>query len=326
MTDEKEKFNILVYKNGDKEFRIKSNTSYQVVSKFDADAPDGLQKIRTTKVPDPSIGNNTINLATFDLDRNIYDTGLSSESKALLRLYKNDRDAVQAALRDITKHITNPLMSIVGKNIEPTNFEFWDDLSYKDLVADKVFKTSDPLQRFQLYSLILHGKLAPIEFESDTYFRQSAQFSVENKEEVIGTTQKKALLKAKAVRYFGNLYESNKKALHSILEWMNITGLENADEALMTTVFTNWLERDDNQNPEQFLEVYEQYYNTKSGKAILDIFTGLRQLQKDKLVKRTPEGIVMKDHLLAKDLKESAKMISKDSDLLEVFYALTDKE
>jgi hypothetical protein len=315
-----EDFSILVYKNGDKEFRIQSNTPYQIVSKFDADAPDGFQKARTTKVPDPSVGYNGTPLAFYDLDRSVYDTALTEYSKSLVKLYP-DVDDRKRALQEITKRITNPLITLKGKEtIEPNNFQFWDDFRI-DLAIDEILNTSNPLHLFYLYSLIIHGKLAPVEFESESYFKNNAQFSVENKESVINVSQKRELEKSKAISRFFTLHEDDEPALLAILEWMGITGLEGADEALMNTVFKNWLEKDDNQNPKEFLKTYDQYYKTKSGKNVLDIFKGLKDLQKLKKVKKTTEGVLFEEEIIGKDFKEAAQKVATNKELLEKFYA-----
>lgn len=313
-------FSILVYKNGDKEFRIQSNTPYQIVSKFDADAPDGFQKVRSTKVPDPSVGYNGTPLAFYDLDRAVYDTALTEYSKALVKLYP-DVDERKRALTEITKKITNPLIALKGKDtIEPSNFQFWDDFRI-DLAVDEILNTANPLHLFYLYSLIIHGKLAPIEFESESYFKNNAQFSVENKESVINISQKRELDKSKAISRFFTLHEDDESALLAILEWMGITGLEGADEALMNTVFKNWLEKDDNQNPKEFLKTYDNYYKTKSGKNVLDIFKGLKDLQKSKKAKKTTEGVLFEEEIIGKDFKEAAEKVATNKELLEKFYA-----
>lgn len=314
-------FSILVYKNGEKEFRIQSNTPYQIVSKFDADAPDGFQRMRTTKVPDPSVGVNGTPLAFFDLDRGVYDTALTEYSKALVKLYP-DSDDRKRALQEITKRITNPLITLkTRESVDPSNVVFWDDFRI-NLAIDEVLNTSNPLQLFYLYSLIIHGKLAPVGFESDSYFKNNAQFAVENKESVINISQKRELEKSKAISRFVTLHEDDEPALLAILEWMGITGLEGADEALMNTVFKNWLEKDDNQNPKEFLNTYDNYYKTTSGKNVLDIFKGLKDLTKLKKVKKTTEGILFEDEIIGSNFKVAAEKIATSKDLLEKFYAV----
>jgi len=160
---------LLVYSNGEKKFYIEPDTAYQIIAKYDADAPDGFQKVRTTKLPDPSVAVNGTPLAFYDMDRQVFDTALTENSKALIKLYP-DAEERRRALTKITKHITNPLLSLKG-NIEPNNFALWDDFSFP-LSVDTVLKSSDPLQLFYLYSLIIHGKLAPVGFESEAYFKK----------------------------------------------------------------------------------------------------------------------------------------------------------
>src|SRR5215216_6378183 len=99
---------LLVYKNGNQEYSIKIGTSdkpytYQVISMFDASAPDGFQKMRTTKVIDPNIYNR-VRLGTYDSEKMMYDAGLTENSRILINLYP-DKALRQTALKNITKYI-----------------------------------------------------------------------------------------------------------------------------------------------------------------------------------------------------------------------------
>jgi len=101
---------------------------------------------------------------------------------------------------------------------------------------------------------------------------------------------------------------------------MGITGLEQADEALMNTVFKNWLEKDDNQNPREFLKTYDTYYKTTAGKNVLDIFKHLKDLAKAKKVKKTVDGVIFNEEVIGKDFKEAAQKISVDKELVKKLY------
>lgn len=320
---------LLVYKNGDKEFKIQvsddslSPVTYQVIPKYDADAPDGFQKARTTKILDPDV-NNVTPLAFFDGDRKVYDTGLSKNSKALKRVYPDDAN-LQTALQLINKLIVKPFTSDRPlETIEPSNVEFWDDFNIK-LGVDLSFNTSDPMQLFQLYCLVLHGKLAPTGLESEPYFKNSSQYAVENKDTVVDVSQKREFEKNKAVSRFINLLDTDKEALSAILEWMGIPGLADADDAMMNTVFTHWLSKDDNQNPKEFLDVYKNYYESESGKKQLQIFKGLKTLERKKFVKRGIAGnILFEDEVIGKNMKEATANVLKDTQLLDKIYAKID--
>lgn len=316
---------LLVYKNGEKEYKIKiaeggePSVSYQVVNKYDADALDGYQKLRTTKVPDPLV-NNWTSLGIYDSHKGIYDTAMTKDSYVLSKLFP-DVENRQRAITAITKHILNPLIEMKGKDTvdNPQNFTFWDDFGVH-LSEDLVFNTTDRLQRAQLFFLIAQGKLAPKEFESDPWFKDNAQYSVENKDSVINVSQQRDFEKNKAVARFMNLLDTDKKGLEAILDWMGVPGLVSADDELMNSIFTHWLSKDDNQNPQKFLSVYDNYYKSPAGKVTLDVFKNLKDLEKDKKVTRKANGIFLGEDFLGENFKAASENLAKDKDLLKKIY------
>lgn len=316
---------LLVYKNGNQEYKIKIGTSdkpytYQVIPMFDADAPDGFQKMRTTKIIDPNVYNR-VRLATFDGDKGMYDIGITKNSRILTHLYP-DESLRQTALKNITKHIINPLLEVYTKEQlqDFKNFDFWDNLT-ENIALDNSYNTSDPMQLFKLYCLISKGDLCPAGFESESYYKGSAQYAVENKDAVIDVGQKRKLEISQATTKFITLLDTDKEGLTAILEWMGITGVVDSDDALLNDIFTNWLAKDDNQNPKAFLETYKQYYDSESGKKELVMFKDLKHLQREKKLVKGMNGFYLDDTLLGKDLKTAVQNTLKDNGLLEKVYA-----
>lgn len=319
---------LLVYKNAKDDFKIKIAENgeqpyvYQVVSKYDADAPSGFKDHRTTKALDPDV-NNTVPLAVYDDNRKVYDTGLTKDSKALKKLYPDEADR-QRALQVITKSILNPLADLKGMDtLNPNNFEFWDDFGIT-ISLDQSFNTSDPLQLYYLYILTLRGKLAPIGFESDPHYKTDAQYCVENKDSVIDVAQKREFEKSKATSRFMNLLDTDKEGLESILEWIGVPGVAGTEDALMNTIFTQWLQNDDNQNPKAFLEAYKTLYESPSGKNKTLIYSKLRKLEKARKVTRTPSGVSLGNDFLGKNMKDAAEKLVVDNELLQKFYDVFD--
>lgn len=315
---------ILVYRNGSKEYYIEVGQSYQVISKFDADAPDGFQKERTTKFLNPDMATKT-HVAFFDMDRKIYDTGLTKNSKALKNLYKNDESAIQTALRQITSLITNPLISIKSADtIDPNNLDFWDEPEENfsvNLGVDLVFNTNDTIQLYQLYQLILQGKLAPAGLESEPLYKTNAQYAVENKSDVVEVSQKRELDKSKALFKFMTLLNTDKNLLNSVLDLAGIRGVDNrTDEALLNNVFTQWLNKDENQNPKRFLEIYKNNYESDSGRQFLTLFTAIKDLERKGVIQRKMSGLVLGEEVLGKTTEEAAQKIAKDPQLLDLVY------
>ena len=308
---------ITVYKKGNGEkFEIEIGKSYQIINKFDANALDGFQKHRTTKVLDPQASVTRVPLAIWDGQKMSYDIALDENSTRLNNIFK-DKEELQRHLKVVTKEIYNKLLSIYGKDkLDAKNTEFWDDFCYH-ITADNVLNTNKPLELAQLYFLIVHGKLAPVGFESENLFKKCAQFSVENKETVVGATQKREIEKNKAIAKFVNLLDDDKEELATLLEYIGITGLDEADEALMNSVFTNWLDKDDNQNPKQFLEVYEKFHKSSAGKTYMKIYRALKELHRKKKIKKNMDGVIFEEEVLGKDFKEASTTVQNSSALLE---------
>lgn len=316
---------ILAYKNGNKEFRIQIGTSkepitYQVIGMIDYDAPDAFQKQRTTKIIDPTV-NNVVRVVRFNQRLNMYDTGMHETSAALLQMYPEDDDR-KTALQKISKLILNPLGKIRGgtKNLEPDNLEWWDNFRHK-IELDGSYNTADPEQLAVLYMLILHGKLCPAGLESEFHFKSSAQYAVENKETVVDAGQKRKLNISKATNKFITLLDTDKEGLTNILEFMGISGVVGAEEAMLNDIFTDWLAKDDNQNPEQFLELYDKYYNSSAGKQEMTMFKALKDLSRLKKITQNTTGFYLDGEFIGTTLKSATKLILENQELLDKVYA-----
>jgi hypothetical protein len=311
---------ILAYKNGDKEFKIEIGTSsnpvtYQVIGMIDHEAPDAFKEKRTTKIIDPTV-DNTVRPVRFDSMVNMYDTGLHEMSSALMRLYPEDSNR-QRALAYLTKNVLNPWGKIRGiKNLEPDSLLFWDD--YRHVISlDKVYNTANPEDLASLYQLVLHGKLAPAGLESEPFFRGTAQYAVENKNTVVDAGQKRKLAVSKATNKFITLLDTDKEGLEIILEFMGISGVLGSDEAMLNDIFTDWLAKDDNQNPQEFLELYETYYDSKSGKQEMIMFKSLKDLSRTRKITQTPQGFSLDGEFLGTTLKAASKLVLNNQDLLD---------
>lgn len=319
---------ILAYKNGNREFEIKIGTfenpvTYQVISMFDADAPDGFQKLRTTKIISPDIYNR-VRLGSYDIARRAYDTGMTKESKALIRLYPDDVNRT-AALKTIKKQIFDPLSRIYEvSDLEPRNIDFWDRF-VENIQLDNSYDTSDPLQLAKLYFLILHGKLCPAGLESEGFYKGSAQYAVENKDSVVNVEQKRKMEISRAKSRFITLLDTDKEALEALLEYMGITLGSGLGEELLNDTFTRWLEKDENQNPKQFLEFYKNHHESESGRKVVTVFKDLKKLFRDKKIKKEISGFYLGDTFIGKDFKEAAKNVLKEDILLDKVYAALEK-
>jgi hypothetical protein len=311
----KEDFTLTLHSAGEQTFSLTKGALYQVVSKFDADAPDGFQDLRTTKVLDPIAGAKTVNLAVWDAERDMYDTGMTEYSAALTRLFP-DPETRKQVLRVITKEILNPMIARKGNVFDPNNIEFWDAQDFT-ITLDHVFNTDKVEDLYALYMLVLHGNLAPVEFESDPKFRLTAQYSVENKESVVDLKYKKELETNKATALFFTMLTNNKKELIALLEWMKISTSTDTDDALLNSIFTRWLKDDSNQNPKAFLKTYSEMLETPSGKRELEMYSNLVQLRKNGKIKQAFNTVTLDGEELGANLKDATKKILADEVMTE---------
>ena len=311
---------ITAYKKPSGEaFHIEGEKAYQIINKFDANAPDGFRRERTTKVLDSDASEQSIPLSVYDSQKRCWDTALDNTSRRLNELFPNKED-LQRHLQDVTKHIYNPLLQIYTKEmLDSRNNEFWDGYRYK-LNFENVLNTKDPEQRAYLYFAVIHGHLAPVDFESEPLFKRCAQFSVENKESVITVSQKRDLERNKAIARFTVLLEEDKEFLEIMLDYMGIPGLAGADESFANAIFTNWLSKDDNQNPKQFLEIYKNFYKSEAGKKELKIYKTLKDMEKVKSIKVTVDGLLFDEEIIGKNFKEASKNVATSAILFNKIY------
>lgn len=315
-------FSIVLHTKGDEKFELTNDGLYQIISKFDADALDGFQEHRTTKVLDPEAGAMTVNLALWDEERNLYDTGMTEYSKALTRLYPNPT-VRKEVLKSITTHILNPMIERKGEVFSPNNVEFWDNESFT-ITLDHVFNTAKVEDLYKLYLLVLHGNLAPKEFESDPQYRKKAQYSVENKESVIDLKHKKELETNEATALFFTMLSTNKAELIALLDWMKISTAAESDKALLNSIFTRWLKEDINQNPRAFLDIYKNMIESPSGKRELEMYSHLVSLMKKGKIKRAFNTVTLDGDDLGANLKDAAKKVLADEDLSKKILSLLD--
>lgn len=307
-------FSIIVHSEltpqGQKEFRIKKGEIYQIVPRFDADAPDGFQEFSTTKIIDPEAGQQVVNLAVWDEDKNVYDTAFTVHSKALINLYP-DPKAREEVVAQIKKHILQPMIDIKGDVFDPKNTEYWDEEIFT-LNLDETFKTDDPYSLFRLYLLTIHGIIAPKDFESSNRFK-FAQYSVENKDGLVTLKQRKELNKNKAIGVFYTLLTSNKAKLISILDWMKVGASLEDDEGLLNLVFTDWLNNHP-QNSQLFTETVAQF-DTASGKKEIEMYSHLVTLVSKKRIKKYVGRVELDGEVIGTDLKDATKKVLQDREL-----------
>lgn len=311
--------NFQVTVNG---FSIKAKTLYQITPKPDGDALDGYREHRTTKILDPVAGTHTIPFAVWDDEKGVYDTGLYMNSRALRKLYPDEKQRKQV-VNLLTKNIVVPVENIKGENVlDHKNNEFWDEASII-LSKDRILDTSNAIDLLALYSAILHGNLAPEGEEDSPKYKNKAQFCVQNKESVMELKHKKDLERNQAIGMFFVLLKDSKEQLVVLLDYLGISSSDNPDDAALNSTFTQWLNDKDSgyQNASEFNRVYD-LFQTPEGKEEIMTFSNLKKLFRAGRIRKAAGTLYLGDSELGGSFKTAAKAVMKSKELQEEVFNL----
>jgi len=298
---------------------LSEDVIYQVVPKYDADAPDGFKNSRTTKYLDDQVGVNTVE-AVWNEDVGIWDTGLHEGSPVLSDMSSKDRDTFIAKVEEL---VIKPFEKRYGEGkLDPREIEskFWnfvnDSSFHVDLKNGKLFKTSDPQQVLQLFICIINRSLAPKDLEDLPEYR-SAQFCIENRDKARDVEQEKDALQIDTIGKFYTL-KNNPTVLYLILNYIGLKGITaDTPDVTVNQRFKQFTEnkRDGYSNQKNFLEAAEMSEN-KKGMVELGVFKELQTLSKKGVVTKDRDIFVIGDMQLGGSLKQGAKLASQKAAVL----------
>lgn len=293
---------------------------YQVVPKYDADAPDGFKNSRTTKYLDDQVGVNTVE-AVWNEDVGIWDTGLHEGSPVLSDMDPEDRVKFIAKVVEL---VIKPFEKRYGEGkLDPRNIEskFWnfvnDSSFHVDLKNGKLFKSNDPQHVLQLFICIINTSIAPKELEDLPEYR-SAQFCIENRDKARDVEQEKDALQIDTIGKFYTL-KSNLTVLHLILNYIGLKGITtDTPEVTVNQRFKQFTEnkKDGYSNQKNFLEAAEMS-EEKKGMVELGVFKELQLLSKKGIVTKDRDLFVIGDMQLGGSLKIGAKLASNKASVLK---------
>lgn len=305
-------------------FSIKTNTLYEVLPKYDANAPSGYKKEETTKALSREI-HNIEPLAVYTEYLRAWDTGLFLDSPLLRRAVSNET-VRQSVMNNVEEYIIKPFESLRGKGAldhKESNSGFWDG-SYVKVYKGQVFNTEDPIQLLQLYSLLLRRVLTPKSEVSNPEFRHS-QYCIEDKELAMNVENEKALRLTKAYGLYWGLKTSNKTGLIAILNYLNISVTEDTAEGSLDLMFKRFLEdkRDSTINTKEFIDVAERY-TTKEGKNVITFYQKLKEMYASGLVELRGKEVYIDGNYIASSFKTAAKVINDDKEARKIFTSKLD--
>lgn len=303
------------------------DTVYEVVPKYDADAPDGYRNNKTTKILDFDAGQNTVS-ALYDDGIGLWDTGLYKDSPMYRGLGEEAKESLHNQIQEL---IVEPFERMFGKDkLDPRDKDskFWnyvDTNSFKvDLYQGKLFKTKNPLDLLKLFICLANKDLAPKKHESSPQFRK-AQFCVENKEEVKSSKVENDMLDMEVNGRFYSLLEQP-KTLQPILTYIGVKNIDVKNKEMAITLFKRFVEDKGQayQNKKMFLDAIS-LESSKQGRKEIVYYSYLTDLsKKGKLVKQG-DNYVIGETEIGNNLKAAAKFVSNKPKLQQAIDELREE-
>lgn len=294
---------------------------YVLDNKFDASAPEALQKIETTKFPFE--GSGITDCVNFDNVKGIYDTGFYNTSYCLNK-YKEEKEEL---VNIYVKQIKEPYEKMTNKSLaQDSNNDFWQNYRY-EAYANKEFDTNDPMQLMDLFQVIIQG-VACDKNEKDPFYRQGAQFIISNPNLVKNKNKERSRTRLKAIQMLTTLADADKDKLDLVLEF---NGRDNTGKVAAEDVKLIYFEVFNNPKTglalaEKFIETCENY-ETEKGKETMEFFYAINKLYKFRKIIKDKRGYVTLDGVyLATTLQDIAKFcLNRDSAQYKAIEALIEE-
>lgn len=305
-------------------FQVVNNATYLIVDKKDADAPTGFVDAGVSKLPsdgvDESFG---VRYVRTTGTKGIWDTGFYDYSPCHADLSDAERKIVVKALVD---NVLKPYKKTTGDEeaFDQKNNKFFDELRFK-VSSGKVFNTSDPISRMELYFAIRAYQVAPKGSEGDSKYRE-ASYVLYDTAKNVKQKDEKNLLFFEAVGVFTKLWENSPEKLITILTWLGFKLAKNPDKGTLVSIFTDYLQGSYDKT-KAFLDIVEES-DTTLGFDKLAIFRKLKEVHtKSTKIRKSPSGVYFYDDVeVGGDLKASAENIAKNKDLAAVKRAILIEE
>lgn len=294
---------------------IKKDAQYKIQNRFDASAPSGFQKEKTTKIPSADIGNTIQCPYVGTATAGVYDTGFYEHSPC----YKNeDKVRVKEKLKALQTYVIEPYEAFKGQEglLGQKNIEFWDGLMI-DIYADRMFNTADPEDMLQLYIAMQAGELCPESAQGNPKYKQ-ADYVIIDKAKEKTVKQRKSVSNITAIgRFFALLSENPQRLLH-LLRYVGVANVtEKTDSTTFMTLFQTWLD-----NADRNAEIFEELLDKAEDPAfeeILYMFSTIKSLVDKRKISKSAGGDYTYTGIpLGKDLKIVAQNLILNGELADV--------
>lgn len=297
---------------------IKRNATYKIENKYDANAPSGFQKERSTKIPSIDTGN-TIQCpfsATDNKGGGVWNTGFYVTSACYSGL---DKKVVAEKVSALQEFVVKPYEEHIGQEgqLHHNNDEFWNNYLI-ELWSGRYLNTSDPKEMLDLYIALMSNEVAVSGVDEGNPKFSRADFIIVDKNKERSNKQKTAIASISAVGEFYTLLNANPQKLNAILRYLGIIGAsEKVDQSALMIQFQQWTEVKI-QNSEEFVKLIKSMEDNAVSEAVY-LYSKLKSAELKRFISKDSIGdYVYKGIPLGKDLKVIARNLINDPELTEI--------
>jgi len=283
--------------------------TYEVVPKFDADAPDGFQKFGTTKLLMEGIGES--HGIPFDDSLEIWDTGFDLISLCNTEIPEAEKTSLVNIFK---KQIKEKYEEQFKKDLSSADTEnsFWKKYRF-EVYNGKTFDTNNVKDLLDLYMALKHYKIC--EKGEKSYLARTAAYNVTNKEKVMSVADQRNENKAEAIFTYMNLNKGDKETLLTVLEWLQFTSVRTSDEKTLTRTMMAYLEKDP-QHVDNFLEAYKKS-QSEAGKEEMELFAMVMKLISKRKIAYKRKEYYLNDESIGNSPKDIAKRALSNPELMK---------
>ena len=314
MKEKKREKRVLAIVN---DFRIMSDTIYEVVGKHDGSAPQAFQDANIAKAPFKE--NSTYIVCPFDDMAKVYDTGFYTRSRCFNGM---DRAEVESMVNDRVENIKRPYEEFVQSTVEQTNFDFWDTMSCKAYMG-KTFNTANVVELFDLYIGIHSGMLTPMDMDGDPRFMNS-MFCFVEKEGAKDFVQQREINKMNIGFKFMSALKGGGKERQGVIDLLLYIGIvtrpDITEDDYYIGTLSNWMNERPT-NVDNLLDVWDRTTD-KGFKEVLEFNRIINVLQRRGRIGMTPSGVQYNGQVIGPDPRVAAESVASDPNMIETKAAM----
>lgn len=309
MKEIKRKRKVLAVVN---DFKIMSDTLYDVVGKHDGSAPQAFQDANIAKAPFKE--NSTYIVCPYDDLAKVYDTGFYPRSRCYDGM---DRTEVAKMVEDRVNNIKIPYEQFIQNTVEQNNFDFWDSMSCQ-VYMGKTFNTAIMVDLFELYIGVHSGQLTPLEMDGDPRFMNS-MYCFREKEGSRDFIQQREINKMNISYKFMSALKGDKKERQAVIDLLLYIGIvtrpDITEDEYYVGTLSNWINGKPT-NVDNLLDVWDRS-SDKSFREVLEFNRIINILQRRGRVSMSPSGLQYNGQVIGPDPRTAAELVATQPGMSE---------